>query len=158
MLAKTVVLGFGCGTNTSRPFIYACSLKLQCIFTFVQNLWIIMSTFSYTIFIFVTFITHYPYFSVISAMHYTKRRHQYWYLYALCQSGSKLGIIRMEDWNLITSPHFSLLTRQFTVWYHITQNYLLSIFLSSCNTLGHVGLSEFLLIFRTQIFTKAKLN
>ena len=115
-------------------------------------------TFSYTIFIFVTFITHYSYFSVISAMHYTKRTHQYWYPYALCQSGSKLGIIRMEDRNLITSPHFSLLTRQFTVWCHITQNYFLSIFLSSCNTLDDVGLSEFLLIFQTQIFTKAKLN
>jgi len=54
-----------------------------------------VNTFSYTALIFVTFVTHYPYFSVISAINYRKRRYPYWYLYALCQSGSKLGIIRM---------------------------------------------------------------
>ena len=68
MLAITVVLGTGCGTNTGRSFIYARSRKLQYICTFVQNLWIIVCNFSYIILISVTFIINYPYFSLIFAM------------------------------------------------------------------------------------------
>lgn len=45
ILAKTIVLGVGCGTDTSRYFIYACSHKRQFICTF-----------------FTTFLNYYDYF------------------------------------------------------------------------------------------------